>query len=83
MGARGKIIHILGRCGEEEAVYVCSECIYEGDGWLCEDCPEDHECGEYARMSVEYHWYGNGERECCAVHYDLYPIDSAINGTAF
>jgi hypothetical protein len=33
------------RCGAP-AVRVCSECVYSGEGWLCEKCARDHECGE-------------------------------------
>ncbi len=28
------------------ATQVCGQCIYEGTGWVCDDCAEEHECGE-------------------------------------
>ena len=52
---RGKSIQILARnepppitcqsCGKA-ATCVCAQCIYEGEGWLCDKCASDHECGE-------------------------------------
>lgn len=32
-------------CGRP-AVQVCAQCIYEGEGWLCDNCASEHECGE-------------------------------------
>lgn len=32
-------------CGKP-ATKVCSMCIYQGQGWLCDDHTGDHECGE-------------------------------------
>ena len=32
-------------CGKP-ATFVCSQCVYEGSGWLCEQCGKKHECGE-------------------------------------
>lgn len=31
-------------CGKQ-ATYICPICAYDGEGWLCPDCAEDHECG--------------------------------------
>lgn len=52
---KGKPIKILVRndapeikcekCGKM-ATQVCCQCICEGAGWLCDDCAQDHECGE-------------------------------------
>lgn len=28
------------------AAEICSQCIYEGEGYLCEDCASNHPCGE-------------------------------------
>ncbi|MHA1381567.1 MAG: hypothetical protein ACTSRG_24635 [Candidatus Helarchaeota archaeon] len=39
------------KCGEL-ATNVCSECIYDDGGWLCDDCATDHECGEEILMPV-------------------------------
>jgi hypothetical protein len=38
-------------CGRP-ATQVCVECIWEGRGWLCEECAEDHDCDEYLRLPV-------------------------------
>lgn len=32
-----------GQC-EKPATTICTECMYEGEGWFCEDCAEQHEC---------------------------------------
>ena len=34
-----------GRCGAP-ATRICAECAYSEQGWLCEKCARDHECGE-------------------------------------
>lgn len=34
------------------ATRICTECIYEDAGWLCEVCVEDHECGEDMLLPV-------------------------------
>lgn len=38
-------------CGEL-ATQVCGQCIYEGTGWVCDDCAEAHECGEDMLLPV-------------------------------
>ncbi len=59
--ARGKAIQVLARnilpvilceeCGKP-ATNVCSQCIFDGKGWLCDDCAEEHECGEEMLLPV-------------------------------
>src|SRR5216683_185356 len=59
--AQGKSIQVLARneapliscevCGKP-ATEVCAQCIYEGAGWLCEACAEEHECGEEMLLPV-------------------------------
>lgn len=39
------------RCGAP-AVEVCAECIYSGEGWLCEKCAGEHECGDEMCLPV-------------------------------
>ena len=39
-------------CGESLAVEICTECQWDGAGWLCEACAEDHECGEDMMLPV-------------------------------
>ncbi len=38
-------------CGKP-AKEICSECIWEGKGLLCEKCAKDHECGEDMLLPV-------------------------------
>ncbi len=40
-----------GVCGKP-STDVCVECIWEGEGWLCEECAEKHECGEEMLLPV-------------------------------
>lgn len=37
---------------ERPATVVCSQCIYEGVGWLCDECAKEHECGEETLLPV-------------------------------
>ena len=58
---RGNTIQVLARnvppvilceeCGKP-ATEVCSQCIYEGRGWVCDECAEEHECGEEMLLPV-------------------------------
>ena len=60
-GIKGKEVRILarneppaivcGKCGQP-AVWVCSQCVYEGKGWLCKKCGREHECGEEMLLPV-------------------------------
>ena len=34
------------------ASYVCSQCIYDGTGWVCDECADKHECGEEMLLPV-------------------------------
>jgi pRiA4b ORF-3-like protein len=53
--AKKKVIEILARntvtfvpcdvCGKP-ATTTCTQCIYEDQGYLCDACAKDHECGE-------------------------------------
>jgi hypothetical protein len=59
--AKGKAVEVLARntplvilceeCGKP-ATNVCSQCIFDGKGWLCDDCAVDHECGEEMLLPV-------------------------------
>ena len=59
--AKGKAIQVLARnnqpmilcevCGKP-ATSVCSQCIYDDRGWVCDTCAEDHECGEDMLLPV-------------------------------
>jgi hypothetical protein len=50
-----KTVHVMARndppdikcdhCHEKPARVICTECSWEGTGWLCEDCARTHECG--------------------------------------
>lgn len=57
----GKSIRVLARsesppitCGScgKPAKQVCAECIWEGKGWLCDECATEHECGEEMPLPV-------------------------------
>ena len=58
---KGKPIRLLARneppsilcelCGKP-ATQVCAQCIYEGKGWLCDECAQEHECGEEMFLPV-------------------------------
>jgi hypothetical protein len=39
-------------CGKAPAVQICTECQWDGSGWLCEACAKDHECGEEMLLPV-------------------------------
>jgi hypothetical protein len=40
------------RCGTEPATQVCTECAWNGEGWLCEGCAAAHECGDEMCLPV-------------------------------
>ncbi len=40
-----------GVCGKP-ATSVCSQCVYEEEGWLCADCARTHACGEEMLLPV-------------------------------
>src|SRR6266487_3021906 len=40
-----------GVCGKP-ATAVCSQCVYDEQGWLCEACAKTHECGEDMLLPV-------------------------------
>ena len=58
---KGNTIQMLARnvpplilceeCGKP-ATEVCSQCIFDGTGWLCDDCAVEHECGEEMLLPV-------------------------------
>ncbi len=58
---KGKAIQVLARntppvilceeCGKL-ATEVCSQCIFDDRGWLCDDCAEEHECVEEMLLPV-------------------------------
>lgn len=58
---RGKAIQLLARneppsitCNncKNIAIHICGQCIYSGDGWLCDKCAHEHECGEDMLLPV-------------------------------
>lgn len=58
---RGKTIQLLARneppsiacdnCGNI-ATHVCAGCIYSEDGWVCDECANEHDCGENMLLPV-------------------------------
>jgi len=60
-GFRGKSIRLLARnnpplitCGScgKTATQVCTQCIWSGEGWLCDVCADEHACGEEMCLPV-------------------------------
>ncbi len=41
-----------GECGSQPATQICTTCSCEDEGWLCESCAVDHECGEEMLLPV-------------------------------
>ena len=39
-------------CGKAPAAYVCTACQWNGTGWLCQSCAEEHECGDELLLPV-------------------------------
>lgn len=58
---KGKDIQLLARneppaimCDscDKIATQVCTNCVYNGEGWLCDECASEHECGEEMLLPV-------------------------------
>jgi len=58
---RDKSVQVLARndppaimCAkcEKPATQVCVECLWSGDGWLCDECAAEHGCGEEMLLPV-------------------------------
>jgi len=58
---RGKAIQLLSRneppsitCDncKNIATQVCAQCVYSGEGWVCDECARKHECGEDMLLPV-------------------------------
>jgi len=56
-----KIIQLLARneppsitCNNcnNMAMHICAECIYSGEGWFCDKCAHEHDCGEDMLLPV-------------------------------
>jgi len=44
--ARNEPPHVTcSECGVQPATQICTECAWDGKGWLCEACIAAHECG--------------------------------------
>ena len=51
--ARNEAPHIsCQRCSIRPANQICTECAFEGEGWLCEACAVAHECGDEMCLPV-------------------------------
>lgn len=37
---------------KEIATQICSQCVFEGNPFVCDDCAEEHECGEEMLLPV-------------------------------
>ena len=40
------------RCNIQPATQICTECAWNGEGWLCEACAVAHECGDEMCLPV-------------------------------
>ena len=49
--ARNNMPDFRCKCGKP-ATDVCTECLWEGNGFLCEKCAKSHECGEDMLLPV-------------------------------
>jgi len=47
-----KLKDVLRACGKTLVVQICTECQWDGSGWLCEACAKKHECGEEMMLPV-------------------------------
>ena len=43
---------ICQRCSIQPATQICTECAWNGEGWLCEVCAVAHECGNEMCLPV-------------------------------
>jgi hypothetical protein len=43
---------ICQRCSIQPATQICTECAWDGEGWLCEVCAAAHECGDEMCLPV-------------------------------
>lgn len=46
------IEYLCDVCGKAPARLICSQCLWEGEGYLCEKCAGTHECGEEMLLPV-------------------------------
>ena len=37
---------------KEIATQICSQCVFDGNPFVCDDCAEEHECGEEMLLPV-------------------------------
>ncbi|MGF7142042.1 hypothetical protein HNQ56_000452 [Anaerotaenia torta] len=52
LGRNNPLEFLCSECGKKIARSVCTQCMYEGTGFLCEDCEEIHECGTEIMLPV-------------------------------
>ncbi|MDD4681537.1 MAG: hypothetical protein PHP79_11805 [Clostridia bacterium] len=46
------IEYLCSNCGKEAAIAICPICVYDGTGFLCGDCEDNHECGEEMLLTI-------------------------------
>jgi len=61
-GTHGEAVELLARndapqvacqeCGKQPATQICTDCQCRDQGWLCEDCADEHECGSEMFLPV-------------------------------
>lgn len=43
---------ICNECAAQPATEICTECAWDGEGWFCEACLAEHECGDEMCLPV-------------------------------
>lgn len=64
------IEYLCSECGKKPARVICTECYWDGEGFLCKDCAKTHECGEEMQLDI----CNSPRMGVCAYNgSDLYP----------
>ncbi len=50
--ARNEPPEILCESCGKIATQICTQCVYAGKGWLCDECGQNHRCGEEMLLPV-------------------------------
>ena len=52
LSRNSQLIIPCDECGKFPAVTICTECSWDGEGWLCKKCAKSHECDEEMFLPV-------------------------------
>ena len=50
--ARNDQPQITCSCCDKFATKICTECLWTGEEWLCDDCAKNHKCSEEMFLPV-------------------------------